>query len=195
MGVTTLINDWKRQSTTFSISSTYITLGKRRDISISSLAESQASSSCVAPPPAARFKSLKSAFVLEAFFFFFFTRPGDGKLAPVSHSCSWVLMPLKVWHRAVIRDRSPGSGCGCSPAGFPMGNGNHCSIHCLVFAAFPHTKQVPHNRKQLWKKKKGKHLHSLISGEQVSWINTDFPCFKLCNLVQQRSHKLKKNCC
>lgn len=104
-------------------------------------------------PPSSKIQITQLSFCFRSFFFLF-TGPRDGKLAPVSHSCSWVLMPLKVWHRAVIWDRSPGSGCGCSPAGFPMGNGNHCSIYCLVSAAFPHTKQIPHNRKQVWRKKK-----------------------------------------
>lgn len=95
----------------------------------------------------------------------FFLPPssGDGKLAPVSHSCSWVLMPLKVWHRAVIWDMSPSSGCGCLPTGFPRGNGNHSSIYCFVFAAFPHAPQIPHNWRRLWRMGGGYHESILIS--------------------------------
>lgn len=36
------------------------------------------------------------------FFFFIFTGSGDGRLVPISHSLSCVLMPLKVWHGALI---------------------------------------------------------------------------------------------
>lgn len=102
MGVTTLINDRKQQSTTASISSAYITLGKRRDISSVSLLQNPEHHPVVLPisnpnppPQAERFKSLNSAFCFRSSLVPLLG-PGDGKLAPVSHSCSWVLMPLKV---------------------------------------------------------------------------------------------------
>lgn len=181
MGVTTLINDWKQQSTTFSIFLHLHHLWKEeRYIQSITAAKSQ----IVLPISNPNLPTPLTGFCFRRYFFPFIG-PGNGKPAPVSHSCSWVLMPLKVWHRAVIWNRSPGSGWGCSPALLPMGNGNNCSIYCLVFAAFPHAKQIPYNQKQLWRKK-GNIYILLISGDQVSQINSDFTLFQVIQVPLSR---------
>lgn len=91
-----------------SVSSAYTTLGKRRDISSAWLLQKSHSVVLLMlnpKPPPLKIQITQLSFCFRSFSFLF-TGPGDGKLAPVSHSCSWILMPLKVWHRAVIWDRS-----------------------------------------------------------------------------------------
>lgn len=144
------------------------------------------------PPPSSEIQITQLSFCFRSFFFPF-PGPGDGKLAPVNHSCSWVLMPLKVWHRAVIWDRSPDSGCCCSPARFPMGNGNHCSIYHLVFAAFPHTQEIPPQPKTTVEK--GETSHSIISREQESYWFSLFQVIQCEIWHNKRSWRLKKYYC
>lgn len=176
MGFTALINDWKQQSTKFlHFHRLHHPWKEERDIQhfIHLL--------CLMSIPSG-FKSLISAVVLEVVFFFLFTGPGDGMLGPVSHSCSWVLMPLKVWHLAVLWDRSPSSDCGCSPPGFPMRNGNHCSACRLAFAAFSHAKQIQHNKNNNTGGKKRGNGSISLSLENKSHESICF--FKSYNLAQ-----------
>lgn len=101
-------------------------------------AESQSSSSCVLdsnpppPPPALCTHPPRSecrinqlGFCFRCCFFFF---PEMDSLDLSVRTEAGFLIWLKVSHHVAIWDWNPGSDWGCWPAGFPLGNQNHCSI-------------------------------------------------------------------
>lgn len=74
------------------------------------------------------------------------------------------------------------------PAGFPMGDGNHCSIYCYVFADFSSHKTNPKQPKT--KMEREENIYKLISGEE-ELVNTDSPCFKSCNVQSGKTTVMK----
>lgn len=155
MRVSTLINDRKQQSTTFSISPHLNHSWKEERYIFSNYCcriPSLIPLYCCPVPPFSSFlpsrldSNPSSQLLLQKLLF----RPWSGGWkAPTCQSQlqPGVLIPLKVWHRD-MRQEPRLRLLAVGPLFLRWGNGNQCSIYCLVFTAFPHFQQIPHNQKQ-----------------------------------------------